>query len=439
MISIPRATLESTQQSSVPSACIVGVGNAGVAFVDSLTLAGAADHARLIAVNTDSVSLGSSVVGEKVLIGQATTRGLGSGGDPELGAQAAEEAEAMLTAMLDGCGVVVLCGGLGGGTGSGAIPVIAEIARRTDAVVIALVTLPFSFEGKRRMRQAEDSLHDISQCTNAVLTLENDGMSALAEPMSGVNETFSASDQTLADSLSSLLRLVSGTGPMRVSLADILRIFQPGMGVARFGTAAAKGGNRANQVVERVLKSPLLRTNSLGECGHVIFHIEASSALQFVEVETAVRALAAVTGPESQIHLALTTNEDLADAMVVSVFGCGQASRAAGNDGGQQAAQEEIDQPPPQRVQTPRTSTAKKVQDTVEVNSSDSAPADELFNTAPYTLSKDANGRRTAKPKQETLSLDPVARGRFEKSEPTIVGGEDLDVPTFLRHKIKLR
>lgn len=438
MISIPRSSLDSAD---IPAskACIVGIGNAGVALVDALTLAGASDHTRLIAVNTDSVSLGASVVSEKLLIGQQSTRGLGSGGDPELGAQAAEEAEAEIASAIDGTGLVILCGGLGGGTASGALPVIAEIAGRINAVVIAMVTLPFSFEGKRRTRQAEDALHDLTRAANAVITFENDKMSDLAQPMAGLHETFAASDQVLADSLAALLRLIAGTGPMRVNLADILTLFRPGSDTARFGTAVAQGGNRANQVMERVMKSPLLKGRLLSDVQHIILHIEASSSLRFVEVETAACALAAHAGSDAQIHLALTTNDELAENMVVSVL-------AAGTDhvAGTQVESHE-------KTFRSHGVEESEPENAVEVEKDDAAPvtaaaapkndhrtADELFNTEPFSVPKDGS-RKSNKPKQETLSLDSVARGRFEKSEPTIVGGEDLDVPTFLRQKIKLR
>ncbi len=418
----------------------MGVGNAGVALIDALTLAGAADHTRLVAVNTDSVSLGASVAAHKLLIGSNTTRGLGSGGDPELGAKAAEEADAEIAEAMAHAGLVILCCGLGGGTGSGAAPVIAEVAGRAGAVVVAIVTLPFAFEGKRRMQQAMDALHDLSQSSHAVLTFENDRVSELAQPMAGMHETFAASDQMLADAVAALVRLVSGEGRMRVSLADIQKLFSPGQQTALFGTAAAQGGNRANQSVERLVKSPLLREKHLSASHHVILHIEASSAIRFVEVETAARALEDRTGPDAQIHLALTSNDELGDTMVVSVF----ATTGAATQGDFRRAQ-----PPVGHVQVPMPpdpvdasavdeEVASGISDADAVPSTHDADA-ELFNTAPFTVAKEVQSQKKAKPKQETLGLDSVVRGRFEKSEPTIVGGEDLDVPTFVRQKIKLR
>ncbi len=436
MIPIPRSTL--TAGSDLSSAtCIIGIGNAGVALVDALTLAGAADHTRLIAVNTDSVSLSASVSKEKFLIGQQTTRGLGSGGDPELGAQAAEEAEAELAAIVDGAGLVILCGGLGGGTASGAAPVIAEIAGRANALVIAVVTLPFSFEGKRRARQATDALHDITRAANAVITFENDRMSEIAQPMAGLHETFAASDQILADSLAALLRLAAGAGPLRITLADLIPLFRPGSVTARFGTAAAQGGNRANQAVERALKSPLLRDRHLSPCEHVVFHVEASSSLRFVEVETACRALSAQLSDTSQLHLAVSINDDLADTLIASVLAGGSSvpcDAVVYRD-----AQESISHTP--RDDSPLATVENLPPSPVEVipQKSENRTADELFNTEPFSVAKDGQARRTNKPKQETLSLDSIARGRFEHSEPTIVGGEDLDVPTYLRQKMKLR
>lgn len=435
MIPIPRSTLKAGSEPPAAT-CIIGIGNAGVALVDAFTLAGAGDHTRLVAVNTDSVSLSASVAKEKFLIGQQTTRGLGSGGDPELGAQAAEDAEAELAAVVNGAGLVILCGGLGGGTASGAAPVIAEIANRANAIVIALVTLPFSFEGKRRARQAADALHDISRAANAVITFENDRMSEIAQPMAGLHETFAASDQILADSLAALLRLVAGSGPMRITLADFLPLFRPGSVTARFGTAGAQGGNRANQAVERALKSPLLRDKHLSACDQVVFHVEASSALRFVEVETAGRALAAQLSDTSQLHLAVSINDDLGDTLLVSVLAGG--SSAPREEVSQREQQERIVAPSHDDSHPEENNSTLPPIETIQ-QGPDHRTADELFNTEPFSVPKDSPARRTNKPKQETLSLDSIARGRFEKSEPTIVGGEDLDVPTFLRQKIKLR
>jgi len=417
----------------------MGVGNAGVALVDALTLAGAADHTNLIAVNTDSVSLGSSIAANKLLIGSTSTRGLGSGGDPELGAKAADEAEAEIAELMTQSGLLILCCGLGGGTGSGAAPVIAEIAGRAGVVVVSLVTLPFSFEGKRRMQQATDALHDLSSSSNAVLTFENDRVSELTQPMAGMHETFAASDQLLADSAAALLRLVGGEGRMRVSLADVQRLFSPGQQTALFGTAAAQGGNRANQSIERLVKSPLLRDKSFSASQNVILHIEASAALRFVEVETAARSFEERTGPDTQIHLALTTNDELGDTMVVSVFATtGLVKREAVSRN-----EVPVDRlPMPAAIQrtehvVDRGSASELSEVATEAPTGDSDG--ELFDPKPFTVTKEASTRKTAKPKQETLGLDSVARGRFEQSEPTIVGGEDLDVPTFLRQKIRLR
>lgn len=441
MISIPRISLQTTDSHDSAAACIFGIGNAGVALVDALTMAGAGEHASLVAVNTDSVSLGSSVTGQKLLIGSGTTRGLGSGGDPELGAKAAEEAEAEIAAVVNGAGLVILCCGLGGGTGSGAGPVMAEIASRAGAVVISMVTLPFSFEGKRRMQQAGDALHDLGRCSHAVLTFENDRMSELAQPMAGMHETFAASDQVLADSVAALLRLVGGNGRMRVSLADIQKYFSPGDQSTVFGTAAAQGGNRANQTVEQLVKSPLLKDRQLASCHHVILHIEASSQLRFVEVETAAKALEAKVGLESQIHLALSSNDELGDTMVVTVFGTsGESGASVPRTTAQTKIVAPAEMPQPNATEAIIDDSALAPEEPEDDSENPKRNSnDELFNTEPFTVPKDSAPRKPSKPKQETLELDSVARGRFEKSEPTIVGGEDLDVPTFLRQKIKLR
>ncbi|HVE16659.1 MAG TPA: hypothetical protein VNB29_07970, partial [Chthoniobacterales bacterium] len=145
MLEIPRTLLTDDGATSAPRILVAGVGNAGVTLIDRITLAGFGSALDLLAINTDSVSLGSSVAERKILLGSKTARGLGTGGDPEVGAQAAEEAEAELATALEGAHIVIICAGLGGGVGSGAAPILTDLAKKQGAIVLALATMPFSF------------------------------------------------------------------------------------------------------------------------------------------------------------------------------------------------------------------------------------------------------------------------------------------------------
>ncbi len=428
MLEIPRSLLVDPS-APPPRILIAGIGNAGVSLIDRLTLSGLEDALDLVAINTDSVSLGGSVAPKKILIGSKTARGLGTGGDPEVGAEAAEEAEAELAALLEGAAIVIICAGLGGGVGSGAAPVLVELAKNRGALVVMLATLPFTFEGRRRVQQAANSRDELARLADAFLTFENDRMAELAEPLAGVHETFAISDQVLADTVSAIARLTTMPGPIRVTAADLLAIFRNPGAVSVFGFAEANGGNRANDAVERALKSPLLaRGKSLTEAQSTLVHITAPTDLRLAEIRAIMDSVSRHT--DGHLHLGVGLDPDRA-TLAVAILS---------TTGGTPAPQAPRPAIVP-KISAPAAVESEEISIEPEPFEASAAPANasELFDTSPYAVAKAAGAKKPARPEQKTLSLDPVARGRFEKSEPTIVGGEDLDVPTFLRQKIKLR
>ena len=182
---------------------VVGVGGAGSNILDRVMLDGI-DAAELIAINTDVQSLTASVAAHKVQIGRNLTRGLGSGGDPELGYAAAEEATEEIRSVLQGATVLFVCAGLGGGTGSGAAPYLAQLAKDENALVLGFVALPFSFEGRRRCAQADESLARLRAVCDAVVCFENDRMAEITLPRMGIHEAFAAADLTISQSIRSV-------------------------------------------------------------------------------------------------------------------------------------------------------------------------------------------------------------------------------------------
>ena len=183
---------------------VIAVGSAGSNALDRVVLDGM-DKSDLIAANTDAQSLASSVAAVKVQLGRSITRGLGTGGDPELGFDAAQEAADEIRQALTQARLIFICAGLGGGTGSGAAPVIAQIAREMGALVIAFATVPFSFEGKRRAAQARDALGRLHESTDAVVCFENDCMADMVAPKAGIHQAFVVADMTVSQSLRSIV------------------------------------------------------------------------------------------------------------------------------------------------------------------------------------------------------------------------------------------
>lgn len=478
MISYPRS--EAGEPASV-QALVLGLGNAGVHLVDRLTMSGIAD-ADFIALNTDAQSLASSITQTKIALGQKVTRGLGTGGDPEVGYEAAQESLGEIRSALEGSQVVFLCTGLGGGTGSGVAPVIAESAREAGAIVVSIVTSPFSFEGKRRSAQAREGLAGVAEFSHAVLHFENDRMSELASPRAGIEETFSISDNFLGSAVIALLDILRGGAPLPVGLADVLAVLGGGSAAALFGRGEATGDNRAHEALERALKSPLLdRGRLLAESHAIISHISGPPSLSFAEVAAIMRELGRHVADTAQLFLGVTTLRDANAPVTVTLVG----NYAAGDQDAlpvvdHHAAERPAARPrpafaaPAAHEATPEPAPAAAhhrpapTPDPEEIAPLFSESAGEPATDAPAATPvpgpapvpspaarpAPAREHRVAaqkqqpqpaappaapKVKQETLQFESVARGRFEKSEPTIVEGEDLDVPTFLRMRGKPR
>lgn len=424
MLEIPRPLLV---DSAPPRLLLVGIGNAGVSLVDRVTLAGLTNAIDLVAINTDSVSLGGSVSAKKVLIGSKTARGLGTGGDPEVGSESAEESEPEIAAALEGAHIVIVAAGLGGGVGSGATPFVVDLARKRGALVVVLATMPFSFEGRRRVQQAEAAKAELTRLADAFITFENDRMADLAEPLAGVHETFAASDEVLAGTVAAIVRLAATPGPIRVTPADLLAVFRQPGSTSHFGFGEAEGGNRANEAVERALKCPLLgRGKALAEARATLVHLTAPPDLRLAEIRAVMETVARHT--DGHLHLGIGLDPHRTSVAVALLAAAGGAAPVR-SPRPAPPVPTHASEPPPEPV-APVSAESEPVS---------SAPASELFDTTPYAVAKAAGPKKAPKPEQKTLSLDPIARGRFEKSEPTIVGGEDLDVPTFLRQKVKLR
>ena len=200
---------------------VVGVGGAGANALDRIVLDGL-DKAEHVVMNTDVQSLASSVAGTKVQLGRSVTRGLGAGGDPEVGYNAASESADEIRQALSGARMIFICAGLGGGTGSGAAPLIAQIARDAGSLVVGLATLPFSFEGRRRTIQAQEALERFNQSADAVICFENDRMGDMVAPRAGIHQAFAVADNTISQSVRSVVNLIQRPGLIRIGFDDLL-------------------------------------------------------------------------------------------------------------------------------------------------------------------------------------------------------------------------
>lgn len=275
-----------------PSAVkIIGLGGAGTNMLERIALDGL-EGAGLAALNTDIRTLGSCLAGEKIQLGSNLTKGLGTGGDPELGHQAVLEAEEPVREAIKGSRIVFLCVGLGGGTGSGAAPLVTRIAREEGAFVVVFATMPFAFEGKRRRDQAETALNELAVLSNALVTFDNNRMGELVLAKQGIHDAFAAADHMICESIKAVLRLVIRPGLINVGLDDLMSALRTTRSRCLFGSGMAEGKDRAAKALRGALASPLLDQGSLlKDAQTVLVHLCGGEDLTLFEIELMMRSL----------------------------------------------------------------------------------------------------------------------------------------------------
>lgn len=476
------------QQDDMLAIKIVGIGGAGLNALDRIVLDGL-DRADLLAANTDVQALTSSVVAQKVQLGRNVTRGLGTGGDPELGYEAAMEAADELRQSLQEARMVFLCAGLGGGTGSGAAPVIAELVRETGALVVSFATLPFGFEGKRRNAQALAALDRLQAVSNAVVCFENDKMGDMVAPKAGVHQAFAAADVMISQSVRAIVGLLQRPGLIRIGFDDLLAALRSTDGRCLFGFGESDSDNRAHDALTQALKSPLMdRGRLLEDARNLLVQVAGGPGMTLSEVEILMQELNRHIGDETQILFGTAVDGRLGNRLAVTLI---SSLPAEGSGAVLPADEERISPPAPPPVWEPapvalesdavaepeatlspppeerplQTIEATLAQEDLLAETSEPAPVPETepaanFEPAPPMLEPDPAPPRVILPnkkpapvarepkvrvekvvqaKQEVLQFESVTRGRFEKSEPTIVEGQDLDVPTFLRKNVRVK
>ena len=436
---------------------IVSVGGAGLNALDRILLDGL-ERAEAVAINTDVQSLASSVAAHKVQLGRTVTRGLGAGGDPELGYQAAVESADEIREALAEARMIFVCAGLGGGTGSGAAPYIAQLAREAGALVVAFSTLPFSFEGKRRNAQAREALARLSEVANAVICFENDQMGDIVAPQAGIHQAFAMADSTVSQSVRSIVNLIQRPGLIRIGFDDLLTALRSRNSRCLFGFGESDSDNRAHEALTQALKNPLMdRGRMLADAARVLVQVAGGPGMTLSEVEILMQEFGRHVSDQTQILFGVAVDGRLGDRLSVTII----SSLAADEDlVSQPAAQssapatppvwEQPQEVPPNIDFEPEPMPMEDFQPAEMIPIDEPPPAEPVLDKPEPLVStphkKPApvkEGRpsveKSAQPKQEVLQFEPATRGRFEKSEPTIVEGEDLDIPTYLRKNIKVK
>lgn len=316
MISYDRDPQQTIPESSVK---IIGLGGAGANMLDRAALDGMTG-AEMLCINTDMRTLSSSVAGEKIQIGKNLTKGLGAGGDPELGLQAAQESENEIRDAVRGRKMIFLCVGLGGGTGSGAAPLICRIAREEDAFVVVFATMPFGFEGQRRRDQAETALNELAVLSNALVTFDNGRMGELVLAKQGIHEAFAAADRMISESIKAVTRLVVRPGLINVGLDDLMTALKTTRSRCLFGSGIAEGENRSQAALENALTSPLLDKGSLLEdATTVLVHICGGDSMTLYEVELLMRGLMKYVPSSAHVLFGAAVDPAMGDSLSVTL------------------------------------------------------------------------------------------------------------------------
>lgn len=299
---------------------VIGVGGGGTNAINRMIEAGL-KGVDFIAVNTDLQALTLSRAPEKIQIGEGITRGLGAGANPEIGLRAAEESRERILHALKGADMIFITAGMGGGTGTGAAPVVAEAARELGALTVGVVTRPFTFEGKRRQSVADKGIAALKSKVDTLITIPNDRLLQVVDKKTSIVEAFRLADDILRQGVQGISDLITVPGLINLDFADVRTIMLE-TGSALMGIGVANGENRAVEAAKAAISSPLLETSIQGAKG-ILLNITGGGDLGLFEVNEAAEIIAAAADPDANIIFGAVINEDMEETVKVTVIATG--------------------------------------------------------------------------------------------------------------------
>lgn len=387
---------------------VVGVGGGGVNALNRMIESGLRG-VEFVAINTDAQALLMSEAHVKLDIGRDLTRGLGAGADPEIGKRAAEDHEEEMEATLRGADMVFVTAGEGGGTGTGAAPIVARVAKRVGALTVGVVTKPFGFEGKRRMQQAERGIEALRAEVDTLIVVPNQRLLEIANKTVSVVEAFNTADDVLRAGVQGITDLITTPGLINLDFADVKSVMQ-GAGSALMGIGTAKGEDRAVRAAELAVSSPLLEASIDGAHG-VLLLVQGASDLGLHEIDEAARLVQEAVSPEANIIYGTTIDDTLGDEVRITVI-------AAGFDGGQPKQRKssrsvfnEVVEAKPIVLPMDEPIVEPTVQSVSFIEQ-----AEELLEDSSFEIAIDS---------------DPILPTKPQSADGTF--GDDLDIPEFLR------
>jgi len=391
---------------------VIGVGGGGGNAVNRM-IAANLRGIEFIAANTDVQALAKCKAQVKLQLGALITRGLGAGADPEVGKKAALEDTDKILELLDGADMIFLTAGMGGGTGTGAMPILASLAAEIGALTVAVVTKPFGFEGRRRMAHAERGIEELRAAVDTLISIPNERLLSFVERGTPLAEAFRIADDVLRQAVQGISDLITVPGEVNVDFADV-RAIMSGMGMALMGTGIAKGENRALEAAQRAISSPLLEETSIEGAKGVLINISGGRDLTLYEVAEAAKIISNAVDPDANIITGMVLDEALEEEMKVTVIATG--FRYAGEHTTPQAAypaSTPFAPPPSYRPQAPQPAP--------RAVAPEPPPAPEPPEKIPFYKKVLAG---------PTRSDDPNGFG------PNWSGVDDYDIPTILRKQM---
>ena len=410
---------------------VVGVGGAGINVME-LMLKSAPPGVGFAAVSTDARSLAASSASVKVLLETQLLRGLGTGGDPDRGSALAEEQLPKLKSLCEGADMVFILAGLGGGAGTGISPVLARAAKEAGALVLGFVTTPFTCEGSRRQRLAQQGLAELKSSADGVICLPNQKVLKMIDENTSVLETFKITNELLADGVRGIWRLLMYKGLIEIHFPDLAGLIRDRHTESAFAVAEAMGPTRSRDVMDKLLAHPMLDGGQmLGESDAVLVSLIGGPDLTMAEVN---RVMEQVTRQceHAQVIMGAAIDESFTERLAVALI----AARS---------------NPGPEAEETASAGSAEEFSQQLLPHSTTTRPGSRFVPPAPelgsdqgqQLLARQGRGgsrqrKNSSRLRQTQLPLEIVSKGRFDKSEPTIHKGEDLDVPTYIRRGVAL-
>lgn len=299
---------------------VIGCGGGGSNAVNRMIVEGL-KNVEFIAINTDKQALLLSEADQKIQIGEKLTKGLGAGANPEIGKKAAEESREEITAAIKGANMVFITAGMGGGTGTGAAPVVAEIAKSMDILTVGVVTKPFPFEGKRRMRHAEMGIENLKEKVDTLVIIPNERLLTMADKKTTLLDSFKLADDVLRQGVQAISDLITITGVINADFADIKAVML-NKGLAHMGVGFGKGDTRAQDAVKQAISSPLLET-SIDGATDVIINFTGGADLGALEVYDAADVVREAVDPDANIIVGAVIDETLTEEVRITVIATG--------------------------------------------------------------------------------------------------------------------